>query len=152
MANKEWLELFPSALCNVLAAVKSDHSPLNISIFHNSEGGIRKQKIFRYEAAWDLREDSALVLEQAWKRNGMGGDLAESLRVKLESCQKGLTRWVKNHNQDEKKKTTRTWAKISRLQDRGDGEHITLMKQLQKDAELSLAENDMKWRQRAKQH
>ncbi|XP_042972884.1 uncharacterized protein LOC122304684 [Carya illinoinensis] len=26
------------------------------------------------------------------------------------------------------------------------------MKQLQKDAELSLAENDMKWRQRAKQH
>ncbi|XP_042983266.1 uncharacterized protein LOC122312668 [Carya illinoinensis] len=99
MANREWLELFPSALCHVMTAVKSDHSSLITSIIHNNGEGSRKQRVFRYEAAWDLREDSTIVLEQAWKRSEMGDDLAGSLRDKLETCQKSLTRWVKNHNQ-----------------------------------------------------
>ncbi|XP_042948680.1 uncharacterized protein LOC122281341 [Carya illinoinensis] len=85
-------------------------------------------------------------------KNGSGRGFSEDLRMKLEICQKGLTNWEKNHSRVEQQKTTRMWAKISHLQDNGDREHIDAMKQMQEKAEKSLAETNMKWRQRAKQH
>lgn len=41
---------------------------------------------------------------------------------------------------------------ISQLQDNGDGSHIDQLQILQRKIEVSLAETEMKWRQRAKQH
>ncbi|XP_042969166.1 uncharacterized protein LOC122301869 [Carya illinoinensis] len=56
-ANKEWSNLHSLASCTILPAVNSDHSPLYINKqFLNC---IRNKRglIFRYEAAWDLRDE-----------------------------------------------------------------------------------------------
>ncbi|XP_042983221.1 uncharacterized protein LOC122312630 [Carya illinoinensis] len=98
MVNKEWNELFSFGTCTVLAAVRSDHSPLWIS--KQKEGNAkRKRKVcFRYEVAWDLKEECKEIVEKVWKADRMSGGGGNSVRLKLEQCQRGLEQW----NQKEK--------------------------------------------------
>ena len=41
---------------------------------------------------------------------------------------------------------------LCKLQEEGQGEHVDLMLRLQNEIEQSLEEEDLKWKQRAKQH
>lgn len=65
MANKEWNELFNQAYYNIMAAVKSDHSPLHVNLQHIEYGRGRRNKVFRYKAAWELKEDCGDVVKEA---------------------------------------------------------------------------------------
>ncbi|KAG2679772.1 hypothetical protein I3760_11G066000 [Carya illinoinensis] len=104
----------------------------------------RKQKIFRYEATWEVSEDSATVIEAEWNRVWMGKNIAESMRKRQKGCQVGLMKWKKVKNQHENQDLNQIWAKISQLQDKGDGNHVNQMLALQKQAETVLEENDLK--------
>lgn len=57
MANKKVLDLLPGLCCNVLLAIKSDHFPLLITISSLDEERVKRPYIFKFEVAWDLRED-----------------------------------------------------------------------------------------------
>lgn len=58
--------------------------------------------------------------------------------------------WKQKHKQQEQRDISRCLATSSHLQDTGDGSYMAHMQKLQKELEVSLAETEMKWRQRAK--
>lgn len=64
MANREGLLVLPDSTCNVLPAVKSDHSPLLINLAHSTHQFTRKHPIFRYEAAWELKDECIRVIKK----------------------------------------------------------------------------------------
>ncbi|XP_042942790.1 uncharacterized protein LOC122276974 [Carya illinoinensis] len=130
MVNKEWSELFSSATCTALAAIKSDHSPLCISK-HKEGNGKRKRKVcFRYEVAWDLKEECKVIVEKAWKADRMNGGGVNLVRLKLELCQRGLVQWNQKERMQTQKDINQKLKKISHLQETGSGEHIAAMKHL----------------------
>lgn len=66
MANSEGLVVLPDSTCNVLPAVKSDHSPLLINLAHSTHQFTRKHPIFCYKAAWELKDECTRVTKKAW--------------------------------------------------------------------------------------
>ncbi|XP_042952207.1 uncharacterized protein LOC122289289 [Carya illinoinensis] len=128
MVNKEWNELFSSASCTALATIKSDHSPLYINKQNSGNGKRKRRTCFRYEANWDLKEECTKVVEKAWKAAKMGGEGANSMRQKLEHCQRGLLQWNQKEKLHKHKDINRSLDKISHLQEIGNGDHIATMK------------------------
>ncbi|KAF5445848.1 hypothetical protein F2P56_031530 [Juglans regia] len=152
MANKEWNELFNQAYCNIMVAIKSDHSPLHVNLQHIEYGRGRRNKIFRYEATWELKEDCGGVVKVAWNNDQRGDTQAGMLRFKLNLCKRDLLNWKEKATQQAKGESSRILTTISQLQDNGDGSNIDQLQILQRKIEVSPAETEMKWRQRAKQH
>ncbi|XP_042958050.1 uncharacterized protein LOC122293561 [Carya illinoinensis] len=91
------------------------------------------QELFReYQTSWSLRLHN---------------------ETQIGNMPKGPTAMEKKKTkQDNHKHEAETLQRISHLQNSGTGSHITEMQQLQKRVESSLAAEDVKWRQRAKQH
>ncbi|XP_042972730.1 uncharacterized protein LOC122304522 [Carya illinoinensis] len=115
MVNKEWNELFSSGTCTVLAAVRSDHSPLCISK-HKEDNGKRKRRVcFRYEAAWDLKDECKKIVEKAKKADRMSGGGGNSVRLKLELCKRGLMQWNQKEKVQTQKDINQKLEKISHL-------------------------------------
>ncbi|XP_042969117.1 uncharacterized protein LOC122301806 [Carya illinoinensis] len=152
MANKEWNLMFSDATCSVLAAVKSDHSPLHVTKQKPNSGRKRKGFCFRYEAAWDLSEECQKVASEGWKSLNLGGHGAGTVRHKLDACQRGLQKWQKETKFSNQKATKLALDQIRQYQQVGTGTHIPSMIQLQKTVEDSMAVEELRWRQRAKQH
>ncbi|XP_042950140.1 uncharacterized protein LOC122282256 [Carya illinoinensis] len=128
LANKPWLDLFNEANCNVMAAVK-------ITLQSTSECQFKSKEIGENKKSSDMKPHG-----RVW----MGKNIAESMRKRQKRCQVGLMKWKKVKNQHENQDLNQIWAKISQLQDKGDGNHVNQMLALQKQAETVLEENDLK--------
>ncbi|XP_042988715.1 uncharacterized protein LOC122316251 [Carya illinoinensis] len=85
-ANKEWNDLFNNGLCIALAAIKSDHSSLVIEKHTKGPKRKKRESCFRYEVAWEMREDYLKTVTEAWRKDGGGGTKANQLRQKLGAC------------------------------------------------------------------
>ncbi|XP_042962496.1 uncharacterized protein LOC122296768 [Carya illinoinensis] len=152
LANKEWHELFSNASCTTLAAIQSDHSPLSILLQNSAKVYRHEARCFRYEVAWDLKEDCKKVVEYSWKGVSLGLEGANTVRQRLSACQRNLSQWSQTEKTMKHKDINQAVRRIRHLQEMGTGNHITEMQGLQKGVELALSTEEMKWRQRAKQH
>lgn len=65
MSNYKGLEVYSGSSRLVLPTVKSDHSPLLISITKDHSGAKKRLFIFRYKAAWEIRQECADVVKKA---------------------------------------------------------------------------------------
>ncbi|XP_035551759.1 uncharacterized protein LOC118349911 [Juglans regia] len=150
--NKEWNDIYTQGVCNVLPAIMFDHSPLSISL-HNTNHGMKKKRwCFRYELAWELKEECKQVVSEAWQKTCITDSKAKLLRTKLEFCQKDLLTWRQTLKQQEEMVILKGKQSIGHLQNIGTGEHLTTMKLIQGEVVSSITANDCKWKQRAKQH
>ncbi|XP_040996027.1 uncharacterized protein LOC121242200 [Juglans microcarpa x Juglans regia] len=152
LGNKEWNDLFNHGSCTALAAVKSDHSPLLIETCRTNQKRRRRRVCFRYEMAWELKEDYQKVISEAWKRDNRSGCEASVLRKKLDACQQELLVWKQKTKKQQDMTITQGLQSIGHLQETGSGSHLASMKQAQEDVVSSMTEYDLKWHQRAKQH
>ncbi|XP_042962657.1 uncharacterized protein LOC122296930 [Carya illinoinensis] len=106
----------------------------------------------RYEAAWDLKEECKKIVEYSWKGTSMGVEGAKTMRQRLIDCQRSLSQWNHKEKMIKHKDINHSMRRIRHLQETGIGNHLTEMQSLQKEVELSMATEEIKWRQRAKQH
>jgi hypothetical protein len=84
LANAGWCAQFPAIVTEVLAARSSDHRPLWICF---KPPLLRSPKLFRFEASWNVSEECAKVIRQAWSEEGAGGTPRCSILRKLSQCQ-----------------------------------------------------------------
>ncbi|XP_041025339.1 uncharacterized protein LOC121265718 [Juglans microcarpa x Juglans regia] len=107
LGNKEWNDLYIYGVCNVLPAIKSDHSPLSISLHNTNHGRKNRRWCFRYKMAWELKEECQQVVSEAWQKTCTTDCKAKLLRTKLELCQKDLLTWRQTLKQQEDMVTKR---------------------------------------------
>ncbi|XP_035546735.1 uncharacterized protein LOC118348703 [Juglans regia] len=150
--NNEWIDLFRHGVYNVLPAISSDHSPLSVSLHNTSNGRKKRRWCFRYEMAWEVKEECLKVVGEAWQNAGITDCQAKSLRTQLDLGQKGLMTWRQTLKQQEDQIVKNGILNIGHLQNYGTGEHVAAMKQFQEEVVNAITANDMKWKQRAKQH
>ncbi|KAF5447221.1 hypothetical protein F2P56_032789 [Juglans regia] len=113
-------EFFVHCSIQALVAQTLDHSPILMSlqsvgrVLHHEGRG--REKLFRFEASWNLQEECSSLIHSSWK----------STQSKL--------------NQ------------LSSLQNSNKGSNNKEIKNLQKDIDRLLEEENVKWQQRAKQN
>lgn len=86
MANKKGMDILPSSTCTVIPAVKSDHSPLLITMCNLSEKKESRHHISRFEVTWDLREECSKVISDSWKKGQL------EIQGRLSNCKQALIR------------------------------------------------------------
>lgn len=63
LASPDWRAAFPNALVEVVASSCSDHLPLWICVEPSNRP---PPKMFRFEACWNVVDDCAGVIKNAW--------------------------------------------------------------------------------------
>ena len=152
IANHQWCRSHGSSVVKVLATCSSDHNPLalNISISKENEG--RQQRGFKVEASWMLDEEYNGIMQQAWDEGDSGDTAITTAILKLANCQADLKRWsgkkFGNANRELKKKR----KQLLQLQSLPGTSFATDIKRLQDEIDFILEQEDIRWKQRAKQN
>lgn len=87
LCNADWRSLFPEGMVKNLPRTYSDHSPLLIHVFGNSQF-IRINRPFRFEAAWLLDNSFSNLVALNWKGINLSG--------KISSFSAAASNWNKN--------------------------------------------------------
>ncbi|VFQ84297.1 unnamed protein product [Cuscuta campestris] len=145
VASGSWKELFDRACVFNQHMHRSDHSTLFLSLagptLHSRE------RRFRFENAWLKDEGFKEVLISAW-----GESSEKPFSERLDFCGRRFLQWGGDKFQKFGKRTKELRDLIQKVRGRRDEEGRRLLSKA--DAELStlLDQEDVYWRQRAKQH
>lgn len=95
MVNQEVLDLPVDLSCIVLPTIKSDHSPILINFSSRIQSQQRRPNIFRYEVAWEVREEGSNRVKDTLASNSI------SIHGKLTKCKEALINWRRSIRQEE---------------------------------------------------
>ncbi|XP_042942686.1 uncharacterized protein LOC122276857 [Carya illinoinensis] len=112
---------------------------------------VLKQKIFRYEVAWGKREGCSELVQAAWKQNFFERLKITTIRKVMEVCRNKLKSWSKEAFRNHKRLLNQKREVLRQLQESDLGQHSSQIKSIQRELDGLLEEEELKWRQRAKQ-
>ncbi|VFQ99103.1 unnamed protein product [Cuscuta campestris] len=145
VATSAWRQLFGQAIVFNILLRQSDHSAIFLSI-HKPHKVARSYR-FRFENAWLRDAGCKEVISAAW-RETMGMDLPQ----KLERCGSKLMTWGGEHFHRFGKKIKSLKAEVNKFRDKRDTEGLRKFREADAKLHLLLEQEDVYWRQRAKQH
>lgn len=91
-----------------------------------------------------------MVIEDAWKDStGLGSNL-DNLQVSLRKCSVGLGQWSSSTWSDREKLIAKKTAQLKSLQDCEGIDNVDDIKMLKREVGILLAQEDLRWKQRAK--
>ncbi|KAF5471784.1 hypothetical protein F2P56_008554 [Juglans regia] len=99
-----------------------------------------------------VEEECKQVVSEAWQKICTTDCKAKLLRTKLKLCQKDILIWRQTLKPQEEMVITKGKQSIGYLQNTGTDEHLATMKHIQEEVVSSITANDIKWKQREKQH
>ncbi|XP_042972967.1 uncharacterized protein LOC122304769 [Carya illinoinensis] len=156
LGNLELTLNFSECRIQALAAQSSDHSPL---VMHLKQGGRRyisngngKERIFRYEASWKMHEDCNTIVTNCWspQLHQRGLHMWWSQQC-LRKCKEGLVKWSNTILIQQRKVIQSKLAQLAILQEDNTGADNSTIRELQRELDKLLEEENVKWKQRAKQ-
>jgi len=149
LASPEWGALFPNVVIEVEASTCSDYHPLRIrlnQLFHPA------QKIFRFEASWNVTEDCKEVIKQAWHKEALDSNPLAAARRKLLSCHEALTLWSQNRRRMEQRSLKGLQKRFALLQQSENPDNLEAISQIKGEINKLLEMEDIRWRQRTKRN
>ncbi|XP_019176908.1 PREDICTED: uncharacterized protein LOC109172215 [Ipomoea nil] len=147
LVTESWLSTVLSARVTNLATRKSDHSALFLGI-HDSVGRGGTSKMgFRFEMAWLHDEWCRGVMEQAWEEGRTRG-----LQDCIEYCGVRLSRWGGDQYHKHGEQIVSLRKEQHRLKGCTDLTSLTEYQWLEGFLTRLESQEDVFWRQRAKQH
>jgi len=155
MANPEWCILFPSFSVLTMAARTFDHSPILVSfsprqLDRQGQGQVRRG--FKFEASWTSDVECGDVISAAWSNDNTGEIPSEGIQRRLLSCQRALLSWNGQKFGKVEDDIKRKSEQLAALQRNESPALAVQIKSLQQEIEELLDYQDLKWKQRAKQH
>ncbi|XP_042954620.1 uncharacterized protein LOC122291035 [Carya illinoinensis] len=151
LINEDWANLFDVNQTHVLPGQCSDHNPILIQCVNSDQEVFPKRKMFRYEVAWGNREGCKDLIKEVWSQRYFKGTKLKDTQAGLEGCRKKLQSWSKEAFRTHKRLLDQKGERLRRLQDSNTGQFSCLIKTIQKEIDELLEEEELKWRQRAKQ-
>ncbi|KAG6730912.1 hypothetical protein I3842_01G104000 [Carya illinoinensis] len=124
LANPLWLPLFKEASCSVTPAVKSDRSPLHISLGDQRYQNKIFSKPFRFEAAWSIKKGCATIIKEVWGKVVPGVNNTSVVTKKLSNYSIALRRWNKTENRSSPIEIKEKMKRLSELQEKDRGDQV----------------------------
>ncbi|CAJ2652404.1 unnamed protein product [Trifolium pratense] len=146
LANEAWFQLFPNAKLENLVAPASDHYPILLDrdpIIRSC----RARRKFKFENAWCIETELDDVVHRSWLST-----LERPIMPRLEVCAEDLSQWSKNHCHNFKKEIEDCRKKLQQARDQGSVSNANYVNALRKRMTHLLVQDDLFWRQRAKNH
>ncbi|XP_041003991.1 uncharacterized protein LOC121249346 [Juglans microcarpa x Juglans regia] len=151
LSNVEWLNLFDSNQVLVLPVQCSDHNPLSIHFSNSAQDESSIHRIFRYEVAWGKREWCTELIKATWIHKPHQASKLDDTRGILKACRDKLKIWSKEAFRQQKRLLNYKREQLRILQESNAGQFNSQINVLQNEIDGYLEEEDLKWRQRAKQ-
>ncbi|XP_042974677.1 uncharacterized protein LOC122306311 [Carya illinoinensis] len=151
VVNSRWSNLFKNAEVEVMQARSSDPKPIVLIVKEEDMGKRRRRWLFKYEAKWSLEEEGGAVVQETWRRVAADSNKFKVVEKKLQWCNRALSRWDSCRKKDAEEEL-KSINKRLKWEQQNEGPHnVAIIKDLQKKFGLILEQEDLKWRQRAKQ-
>ncbi|XP_019162216.1 PREDICTED: uncharacterized protein LOC109158777 [Ipomoea nil] len=147
LATMEWCDVHGGAGVENIITSNSDHSALFLDMNARKRGGGRIPRRFRFEMAWLLDEGCREVVETAWQ-----GGRTEGLLNCQQRCGDRLMRWGGDHFHKFGEHIRRLRREQGRIRGRRDPASLAQFQLLNNQISQLEAQEDVFWRQRAKQH
>lgn len=149
LANTRGMELFSNSSCQLLLAIKSDHSLLIVSILRANNQTKRKNFIFRYKVAWEkVKEECAEIIKEAWNEISNSAEIHN----RIQKYKWALLKWKNIWKKKERERQRTQVNLLGHFQHIGTGQHLAEDQKIQVELQKILEEEDIKQKQRAKQH
>jgi hypothetical protein len=130
----------------------SDHAPI-VFTFHEERKIFRRHHTqFRYEVGWGKNESVKKVVKQIWRVKVPRVERWHAIKQKLGRSQKGLKRWQQVNKCPVEGDIIQKTNKLNSLQEARGIPDLTKIRKLQEEVNKLLEHEDLKWRQRAKEH
>lgn len=150
LANAGWCAHFPDVEVEILAARSSDHKPMWVRFFQGHNRMTRRS--FRYEASWNLDDESTRVIKAEWENELAGENPLTITKKKLERCASALTVWNQLKYGAASRTIRRLTKELEALQREQKAEDREAIRCLQGELNHLLEMEDIRWRQRAKRN
>ncbi|XP_042954664.1 uncharacterized protein LOC122291085 [Carya illinoinensis] len=151
VVNVGWSDLFKNAEVEVMQARSSDHKPIMLTVIEEARCKRKRRWLFKYEAKWSLEEEGGAVVQEAWKRVATDSNKFKVIEKKLQWCSRALSRWDSRRKQEAAEELKSINERLKWEQQNEGPHNVTIIKELQKKFGLIMEQEDLKWRQRAKQ-
>ncbi|KAJ0111527.1 hypothetical protein Patl1_02330 [Pistacia atlantica] len=115
------------------------------------ETEIRKHRPFRYEATWDNRVECGELIQREWLCNLNPNSSLPGVMEGLQRCKEKMSTWSKSAFQSRRNTVTDKLSQMKHLEDSNRGDKKGELQQLKQEIDRLLEEDDIKWKQRAKQ-
>lgn len=119
MANQRGMDQFSRTICLMLLTIRFDHSPLIITVTRTSESMRMKQYIFKYEAAWDLKNDCVEVIKKAWQDGNTSLRHMTDIHYRIRNCKSALLKWKRTVYTKENARKRDRILKLCQIQSEG---------------------------------
>ncbi|KAK6131702.1 hypothetical protein DH2020_034499 [Rehmannia glutinosa] len=149
LCNPPFRAIFPRQKVTVIPSFTSDHCLLSVHINpQNSLPSYRpKKRPIRFESYWIRSQDCKQVVHDSWLST------PPALNEKLQHCLSGLTQWSRKKFGDLNEKIQKCKTSISNLEKKTITPQIHQeLSALHGQLNVLMGLNDLKWKQRAKQH
>ncbi|KAF5443252.1 hypothetical protein F2P56_035824 [Juglans regia] len=93
--NATWAKAFPNSEVFTLPTVSSNHYPLLVTIEESQAYRNKKDKPFRFEANWALREDYQNLVEESWLSYKESENKLDAINEGLNQFKQKLLLWNK---------------------------------------------------------
>ncbi|KAK6163327.1 hypothetical protein DH2020_000191 [Rehmannia glutinosa] len=148
VCNPHWQNLFPWSSVTHLN-IYSDHSMLHVYISKRDPHSLhkRRRKIFRFEALWVKSKDCEQIIRDNWNSN------FDNLPEKLTYQGFRLLRWGDKSHGNLSSRIAHLKKSLFRLQTRTITDTTrNLITDVKNQLDFLLEQDNIKWKQRAKQH
>ncbi|XP_062170950.1 uncharacterized protein LOC133876712 [Alnus glutinosa] len=151
VSNGEWGALFNVAEVEVLTRIISDHHPLQVRCSNSRERVWEKSKQFKYEAAWARNKEQGVLIKRVWRAKKISEDPWQTFQNNLFGSRRILKQWVRKQKStveqgiQEKVQALNT-IQMADNEDFQEEEHL-----INEELHMLLEQEDLKWRQRAKE-
>jgi hypothetical protein len=149
-ANHEWLTRYPKVEISLEGAIFSDHLPILINMA-GSKVMRRKGRGFRYEATWAEKKECKEIIKKIWKVKDTACGTWSSVNMKLNESKRGLEMWQKVHGRKVGQHIQMLSDKLLEEKAKQDDVDSNLIKKLHEELIEKQNEEDVYWRQRAKE-
>jgi exonuclease III len=152
VANMQWKAIYHEVKVFVLAGRASDHKPILLQFGMEVEDKREYHKSFKFEAKWQLDEEFSDVVKNAWSDGCVEATGIQTVHNKLETCQRQLVRWSGAKFSSAEKLIKEKTKALEALQIQEESENWEEITGLKNEIEILMEQEDVKWKQRAKQN
>jgi hypothetical protein len=150
LGNSKWLDFFQVVKVNVLAACTLDHVPLLITFQHLVQQ--RPPRRFWYDARWGKILAYKEVIKKEWRPKAIQPATWHDVVGRLNSSKNVLLQCSHAHKCPTESTITENTKILRSLQEAEGVPDLNIVRELQSEVASMEEQQDIKWRQLAKEH
>ncbi|XP_059436227.1 uncharacterized protein LOC132169166 [Corylus avellana] len=151
VASHDWHVRFPNVEVLLEAAIFSDHLSMSINLV-GPQFTSRRMLGFRFEAKWADNMECREVIRSIWRKKTHGKGTWHSVAGKLEASKSRLKAWQRVQGGNMRQQINELSEQLLKAQAEHGGTDTSLLMKLKNELLEKQREDDLFWKQRAKEH